>query len=147
MTLTKPLKIALGVAVAVLALCGLGVALTGGNEPTSAAPPAATTAGSASAPTLTTAQRNAARSAENYLSAMPFSRPGLIKQLAFEGYSVADATLAVDSITVDWMVQAERAAANYTGTMPFSRAGLIKQLKFDGYTATQAAHGADSVGL
>src|SRR4051812_43353564 len=54
---------------------------------------------------LTPSQANAVRSAEQYLSMTGFSRDGLIEQLssdAGERYSVADATAAVDSLTVDW---------------------------------------------
>jgi hypothetical protein len=150
MTFTKPRKIALGVTLGILALCGLGAALTGGNEPSAPSntvSPAATLSTRPAAAALTTVQRNAARTAESYLAMSGFSRSGLIKQLAFDGYTSADATIAIDSLAVDWMVQAERSAASYLAVSGFSRAGLIKQLKYDGYTAAQAAHGADSVGL
>jgi hypothetical protein len=151
--MSKRVKIALGVTLGILALCGLGAALTGGDEPpapANAASPVVTAKGAQPAtttPALTTAQRNAARAAENYLKVTGFSRAGLIKQLAFEGYSNADATLAVDSLKADWDAQAARSAENYLKVTGFSRAGLIKQLEFDGYTPGQAAHGADSVGL
>jgi hypothetical protein len=162
MTLTKPRKIALGIAAAVLAICGLGAALSGGDEPTTpanaASPATVTTDGSAqpappveattpAAPALTVAQQNAARSAHQYVDYSGFSRSGLIKQLEFEGYSTADATLAVDSIAVDWMAEAAESAKQYMSYSAFSRSGLIKQLEFEGFTPEQAAHGADSVGL
>ena len=41
-----------------------------------------------------------------------FSRSGLIDQLKYEGFSTEDATVAVDSITVDWNEQAARKAAS-----------------------------------
>ena len=50
---------------------------------------------------LTSSQSNAVRSAEQYLSMSGFSRDGLIQQLssdAGEGYSVSDATAAVDNL-------------------------------------------------
>ena len=99
------------------------------------------------APKGTTAQRNAVDKAESYLSYSAFSRSGLIKQLAFEGFSNADATYAVDNITVDWTEQADKKAASYMSYSSFSRSGLIKQLEFEGFSSAQAAHGATSVGL
>ena len=98
-------------------------------------------------PEQTVAQSNAVRSASNYLSFMPFSRTGLIRQLEFEGFSRADATYAVDEITVDWNEQAARSAQNYLNFMAFSRAGLIRQLEFEGFTREQAVFGVDAVGL
>ena len=95
----------------------------------------------------TVSQQNAVRSAESYLDTMAFSRSGLIDQLVFEGYSEADATFAVDSITVDWNEQARRSAESYLETMPFSRSGLIDQLMFEGYTQSQATYGVDAAGL
>ena len=94
-------------------------------------------------------QQSAVRAANNYLSVMPFSRTGLIRQLVeFDGYSAADATFAVDSITVDWNEQAARAAQNYLEVMPFSYDGLVNQLtSFDGYTYAQASYGVSTTGL
>jgi hypothetical protein len=97
----------------------------------------------------TSGQRNAKRSAQNYLSFAAFSRGGLIQQLsssAGDGYSVADATYAVDALTVDWKEQAYKAAKNYLSISSFSRAGLIQQLESsagDKYTHAQAVYGAD----
>jgi hypothetical protein len=54
---------------------------------------------------LTGPQKNAVRSAKQYLSVQGFSRDGLIHQLSSDygsGYSVADATVAVDSLNIDW---------------------------------------------
>jgi hypothetical protein len=95
----------------------------------------------------TTGQKNAVRSAENYLDTAPFSKKGLIKQLEFEGYSTEDATYAVDAITVDWNEQAAKSAKNYLEISPFSRSGLIKQLEFEGYTTEEATFGVDQAGL
>lgn len=116
---------------------------------TAAASPSAlkTIAAAPAAPKLTTAQQNAAKSAQQYLGLSGFSRKGLIGQLKFDGYSEADATVAIDSLGVDWMLQATRSAKAYVDLTSFSRKGLISQLEFDGYTSAQAAHGADSVGL
>jgi hypothetical protein len=98
------------------------------------------------------AQANARRSAEQYLSMTGFSRKGLIEQLssdAGDGYDLADATAAVDSLTVDWNEQAVRSAKQYTDMMGFSCSGLVEQLSSDagsGYTDSQARFGAEQVG-
>lgn len=96
---------------------------------------------------MTVSQENALDQADSYLSYSAFSRTGLIDQLEYEGYSTADATFAVDNVTVDWMVQAERKAQSYLDFSSFSRSGLINQLEYEGLTSDQAEHGADSVGL
>ena len=101
---------------------------------------------------LTGPQRNAARSASSYLSMMGFSRNGLIDQLssdAGEGYSVADATAAVDSLDVDWNENAARSAKEYLDMTGFSCKRLIEQLSSSAgskYTIEQATYGARSAG-
>ncbi|GAT00348.1 Ltp family lipoprotein [Mycolicibacterium fortuitum] len=95
----------------------------------------------------TASQRNAVRSAKGYLDYSAFSRQGLIEQLEYEGFSTADATLAVDSIATDWNVQAAKAAKAYLDYSGFSRSGLIDQLEYEGYTPAQAAYGATAAGL
>ena len=80
---------------------------------------------------LTGPQNNAVRSANQYLSMTGFSRNGLIHQLssdAGEGFDVSDATIAVDSMNIDWNQQAVRSAKQYLNMMGFSCKGLIKQL-------------------
>ncbi|WP_231965770.1 Ltp family lipoprotein [Mycobacterium sp. E802] len=98
-------------------------------------------------PASTASQRNAVRTAKDYLDYTAFSRQGLIKQLEYEGFSTADATFAVDSITVDWNAQAAKAAKAYLDYSGFSRSGLINQLEYEGYTPAQAAYGATAAGL
>ena len=104
------------------------------------------------AQSLTGPQKNAVRSAKQYLDMQGFSRAGLINQLssdAGDGYKVADATVAVDSLNADWNKQAERSAKQYLDMMGFSCKGLIEQLSSsagDGYTKDQATHGARAVG-
>jgi hypothetical protein len=101
---------------------------------------------------LTGPQKNAVRSANNYLSMTGFSRDGLIEQLSSsygEGYDRADATAAVDSLSVDWNIQAKRSAEQYLAMMGFSCNGLIEQLSSDAgdkYTQSQAAYGAQQAG-
>lgn len=101
---------------------------------------------------LTGPQKNAVRSAKQYLDISGFSRGGLIEQLssdAGEGYAKADAIVAVDSLNVDWNKQAERSAKQYLDMMGFSCKGLIEQLSSsagDRYTKEQAKHGARAAG-
>ena len=101
---------------------------------------------------LTGPQRNAVRSARNYLSMTGFSRDGLIEQLSSDygdGYSVADATVAVDSLNADWNANAVKSAEKYLSMTGFSCSGLIEQLSSsygDKYTQAQAAHGAQQAG-
>jgi hypothetical protein len=104
------------------------------------------------ADSLTPSQRNAARSAEQYLNMTGFSRAGLISQLSSDAgdrYSVADATAAVDSLTVDWNENAVKSARQYLSMSGFSCQGLIEQLSSsagDKYTVKQATYGARQAG-
>lgn len=96
--------------------------------------------------TVTTGQKNALRSAEQYLSVMPFSYSGLIEQLEYENYSTEDATYAADNCGADWNEQAAKAAKKYLDVMAFSRDGLIEQLIFEGFTQEQAEYGVSQNG-
>ena len=105
-------------------------------------------AGSATSPNLTAAHRNAVRSANSYLKGTGgFSRLGLIDQLQYEQYTVEDATVAVNSLDVDWRAQAVRSAASYLKMSGFSCQGLIDQLSHEKYTVEQATYGAVKVGI
>lgn len=101
---------------------------------------------------LTAPQNNAVRSAKQYLSMQGFSRRGLIQQLssdAGEGYEIADATVAVDSLNVDWNQEAVRSAKQYLNMQGFSCKGLVEQLSSsagEGYTLDQARYGAKKAG-
>jgi len=81
-----------------------------------------------------------------------FSRRGLIEQLSSEagnGYDVADATAAVDSLAVDWNEQAARSAKQYLEMTGFSCSGLIEQLSSSAgskYTKAEARYGAQQAG-
>lgn len=90
---------------------------------------------------ITSSQRNAIRSAQQYLAYSAFSRSGLIRQLAYEGFATADATFAVDSLNVDWNEQAAKSAKQYLEYTSFSRSGLIDQLVYEGFTRAQAEYG------
>lgn len=101
---------------------------------------------------MTGPQKNAVKSAKQYLSFKGFSRDGLIQQLssrAGDGYGISDATVAVDSLKVDWNKQAVFAAKDYLDLMAFSCQGLIEQLSSragDKFTAQQATFGAQKAG-
>ncbi len=95
---------------------------------------------------VTLGQRNALRTARNYLRTMPFSQKGLVKQLKYEGYSSKEARYGAGHCKANWKKQALKSAKNYLGTMAFSRKGLIKQLKYEGFTASQANYGVAHCG-
>lgn len=104
------------------------------------------------AESLTGPQTNAVRSAKQYLSISGFSRDGLIQQLsssAGSGYKVTDATVAVDSLDIDWNMQAAISAKQYLSISGFSCKGLIQQLSASAgskYTKSQATYGAQQAG-
>jgi hypothetical protein len=112
-----------------------------------AADAAAKAAAEAAAKAGTVSQQNALRKAADYLEYTAFSRTGLIGQLEFEDYSTADATWAVDRVTVNWNEQAAKKAKDYLEYTAFSRTGLIDQLTFEGYTPAQAEYGVSKTGL
>ncbi|WP_298290339.1 Ltp family lipoprotein [Novosphingobium sp.] len=101
---------------------------------------------------LTGPQRNALRSAKQYLDLSGFSRKGLIQQLssnAGDGYAEADAIAAVDSLAVDWKAEAAESAKQYISMTGFSCNGLIEQLSSsagDKYTKEEAEYGAKQAG-
>ena len=82
----------------------------------------------------TAGQENAIESAESYLEYSSFSRQGLIEQLEYEEFSLADATFAVDHVTVDWNAEAVESAESYLEYSSFSKPGLIEQLEYEGFT-------------
>lgn len=97
-------------------------------------------------------QQNAVRTAQQYINMSGFSRDGLIDQLSSEagnGYEVADATVAVDSLNIDWNEQAARSAKQYLDMTGFSCKGLIEQLSSSAgsqYTVSEATYGAKKAG-
>lgn len=170
--MSKGAKIGLGVLGGVLVLAVLGSLLPDDKKSTAQPTPAESVAADAApdlpekvadaassqedqeppAPVLTGPQANAVRSAQQYLSISGFSRKGLIQQLssgAGDGYDVADATAAVDSLNVDWNEQAARSAKQYLEISGFSCKGLIQQLSSsagDDYTVSEATYGAKQAG-
>jgi hypothetical protein len=80
---------------------------------------------------MTSGQKHALESAQNYLDMSGFSKKGLIKQLsssAGEGFSKADATFAAKHAGANWKAEAVESAQNYLDMSGFSKKGLIKQL-------------------
>ena len=98
-------------------------------------------------PQFSVSEQNAIEKAESYLEFSAFSKKGLIEQLEFEGFSNADANVAVANISVNWKAQAVKKAQSYLEFSSFSRSSLIAQLKFEGFTSAQAKYGATQVGL
>lgn len=133
---------------AALSVAASGAEIAAGVGAASAAEPLSVSAGA----NLTGPQRNAVRSARQYLSISGFSRAGLIDQLSSSygnGYEVADATVAVDSLNVDWNENAARSAKQYLSISGFSCKGLIDQLSSsygNKYTVSQATYGAQKAG-
>jgi len=109
--------------------------------------PQTTTAPTTEAPEQgTLGERNAKGNAESYLNAMSFSKQGLIDQLLYEGFSLAEAEYGVNAVDVDWNEQAALKAQDYLDTMSFSRQGLIDQLLYEGFTQAQVEYGVNAVG-
>lgn len=108
---------------------------------------AAKAAAEAAAKAGTVSQQNALRKAESYLEFTAFSRTELIGQLEYNKFSVADATWAVDRVTVNWNEQAVKKAKSYLEFTSFSRAELIDQLLYNGFTPAQAEFGVSKTGL
>jgi Host cell surface-exposed lipoprotein len=135
-------------AVVLFAVIGAIAAGCGGDKsagPTTTAAAQAPEDATAESENETAGQKNARESAESYLENQAFSRSGLIKQLKYEGYSLADATYAVDAVTANWNEQAAKSAETYLVNQAFSRSGLIKQLKYEGYTPAQAAYAVNNI--
>ena len=98
---------------------------------------------------LTRPQTNALRSAKEYLEYSGYSRDGLIEQLRDgDSYAVNDATIAVDSLNVDWKKQAVKSAKEYLEYSGYSRDGLIEQLSDgDDYVVSDATIAVNSLNI
>ena len=94
----------------------------------------------------TTGQRNALRTARDYLDYSGFSYKGLVEQLEFEGYTHEEAVYAADNCSANWKEQAARTARDYLDYSGFSRSELISQLEFEGYTYEEAVYGVEANG-
>lgn len=95
---------------------------------------------------VTLGMKNALGKAQQYLKFTSFSKKGLIEQLEYEGYSVEEATYAVETIQVDWNDQCAKKAQQYLNFTSFSRKGLADQLEYEGFTSSQIAYGLAAVG-
>ena len=95
----------------------------------------------------TPGQNNARKKAASYLQFESFSRTGLIAQLKFEGFTLAQATYGVQANKVNWSSQAVKKAKEYLDYDSFSRSGLLSQLEFEGFTVAQATYGVNRTGL
>lgn len=104
------------------------------------------TSSNASTPSPTTGEKNALRSAREYLNFSAFSYTGLINQLEYEGYSTEEATYAADNCNANWNEQAAKSAKEYLDMSSFSRQELINQLIYEGYTQEQAEYGVTQNG-
>jgi hypothetical protein len=74
----------------------------------------------------------------------------MLSSQAGSGYSLADATFAVNSLQEDWNAQAASAAKEYLSTQPFSCSGLVQQLSSSAgsqFTTAQAQYGAKVAGI
>lgn len=105
-----------------------------------------TTAPSTSTPSPTTGEKNALRTAREYLNISAFSYTGLINQLEYEGYLTEEATYAADNCNANWNEQAAKSAKEYLDISSFSRQELINQLIYEGYTQEQAEYGVTQNG-
>lgn len=100
-------------------------------------------------PELTSSQKNALRSAEQYVELAGISKKGLIQQLsssAGEDYSKADAKFAANNVDVDYKAEAVEAAKAYLEQSPMSKSALIQQLSSsagENFTDAQARYAAD----
>ena len=94
----------------------------------------------------TIGEKNALKTAKNYLEIMAFSYEGLVKQLEYEKYSHEESIYATDNCGADWNEQAYKCAKNYLDIMAFSKDGLIEQLEYEGFTHEQAVYGAEKNG-
>lgn len=111
-------------------------------EPTAPAEPAVPVEPAAPVePVLSSGQRNALKSAQDYLGYSSFSKSGLKEQLQYEGFSVEDSAYAVETVGADWDEQAYLTAVKYLDYSSFSEQGLIEQLEYEGFTHSQAVSG------
>jgi hypothetical protein len=98
---------------------------------------------------MTVSQQQAIQDAQSYLQNVGgFSYLGLIAQVENDQFSAADATFAVNHITVNWNQQAAQDAQSYMQNVGgFSCGSMVSQLENDQFTQVEAEYGAQSVGL
>lgn len=116
------------------------------TTPTTTTPTTTTTTTTTLALVGTVSQRNAVAKGASYLRSSSFSRTGLIEQLQYEGFSIADATYGTDAQGADWNAQAVKKGASYLRSSSFSRSGLISQLQFEDFSLAEATYGTNAQG-
>uniref|UniRef100_UPI0026204172 Ltp family lipoprotein n=1 Tax=uncultured Psychrobacter sp. TaxID=259303 RepID=UPI0026204172 len=98
---------------------------------------------------LTNPQKNAVRSAKDWIEYSAYSRKNLIETLSqSDGYTIDDATAAVDGLNIDWNEQALRSAKDWLEYSGYSRKNLIETFsQSDGYSQSQATYAAEKAGV
>ena len=89
------------------------------------------------APSITTGQANALKSAKSYLELMAFSKEGLKSQLEYEQYSSSEISYVINNCIANWNEQALKCANSYLGLMGFSEKSLRSQLEFEKFTTSE----------
>ena len=92
-------------------------------------------------------QQDAVDEAELFLDIFAFSREDLIGQLVFGGFTLDQATRAVDGLNADFDAEAVESAENFLELFDFTCQELLDQLSFGGFTTGQATHAGSEVGL
>lgn len=64
---------------------------------------------------------------------MGFSKEGLRKQLAYDGFENESIDYAVENVDADWNEEALEKAEQYMDLMGFSKEGMRDQLEYDGF--------------
>jgi hypothetical protein len=102
--------------------------------------------GSGSAGAATVRDRQALSKAKSDLRAEPYSLEGLVVQLNFGGYTMAEATYGAENSGANWNHEALVAAKENLATKAYSMKGLIERLKIAKFTAVQASYGVANSG-
>lgn len=116
------------------------------EESTAAEKPAA-----AKKPEMTSGQKRALQSAEQYLDLTGMSKAGLIEQLsspAGAGFSKSDATYAAGHVEADFKKEAVESAKSYLDISPMSKDALFEQLTSSAggkFTPAQARYAVGKV--
>ena len=93
--------------------------------------------------------KQAKKAAKDWIEYSAYSRKNLIETLSqSDGYTIDDATAAVDGLNIDWNEQALRSAKDWLEYSGYSRKNLIETLsQSDGYSQSQATYAAEKAGV
>lgn len=95
----------------------------------------------------TRSQEYAVTMAKAYLSAIPYSRNGIIKQLEECDISYEDAVYGVDKCNEDWYKNARVSAEKHLNFSNYSYSQLVDKLvSYDEFTLDEATYGVDNCG-